>query len=92
MRRKYDWGRIPGEVRFHAGHRGLEVPKEVILRSRVFPITSIVFRERVEGGAAGGRHEVFRCRIGLRTIEIWVGEDGTTEIYGEKSGKGENGT
>jgi hypothetical protein len=92
MHRKGRRNRIPGEVRFYAGHRGREEPKQIILRGRVFPVTSLLSRERVEGGAPGCRHEVFLCRIAPGTIEVRVREDGAAEIFADPDTEAEVGS
>ncbi len=86
MGRKKGWSQVVGEVRFRAGYRGQEEPKEIVLQDRAHPVTSIISRKRVEERNPGLGSEVFLCRLDRGLVEVQVREDGTTRIFKRKNG------
>ena len=91
MRRKQGYSKIPGEVHFYAGYKGRQEPRQIDMHGRVYAVTRILSRERVEEGNSGRVREAYLCRIDHRIVEVQVQADGIVEIFGEGSGDRDEG-
>lgn len=77
-----------GQVRFHAGYKGLQEPRRVIIEGQDYPVTRILSRKRIRDSNTGSIREIFMCRIDHRTVKVCVHADGSTAISIRESPEG----
>lgn len=68
------------EIRFFAGYKGKERPKEVIIGDRKLKIEIIYDRKRVLDERTGKTSEVFTCQMEGKRVRLIVHESGKFEI------------
>ncbi len=76
--KKEEGGRF--ELRFHAGYKGEEIPRALVIGSREFAIEKVVSRQRVLDQKTGKCHEAFKCRMEGTLVIIKIYESGEWEI------------
>lgn len=86
MRRKDGYRKVQGAVHLYAGYKNRQEPRQIDMHGRVYAVTRILSRERIEDMNSGNIREVFLCRINHRTVEVQVHADGTSEIFVEEGG------
>ncbi len=60
-------------VECHAGYRGEETPRAVIIAGRRFEVVAILSRERTLDASSGQTREAWRCRLSdgrVATVEL----------------------
>jgi hypothetical protein len=51
------------DIRFHAGYRGREMPRAVIIGGEKYPVKEILGVQRIQSHLTGERSEIFKCRL-----------------------------
>jgi hypothetical protein len=80
---------VQGQVRFHAGYRGRQEPRRIMIEGRDHTVTEILSRGRIRDSGSGIVREVFVCRIDHRTVRVCVFADGTAEIFTKENTGGD---
>ena len=72
---------VPGQVIFHAGYRGRQEPRRILIAGRDHAVTEVLSRGRIRDSGSGIVREDFVCRIDHRTVRICVFYDGIVKIF-----------
>jgi hypothetical protein len=76
-----DRGRRPDlKVRYHAGYKGGETPRSLLVSGREFPVERVLSRQRVLDAETGATFDVFRIRIKGKTVVVRRNESGESEL------------
>lgn len=74
----------PVEVEYHAGYRGRETPRRLVIAGRPVPVLQVLSRERVQDRSTGNRIEVFKLKLPHSRVTLRVHDDGRAEIAGRR--------
>ena len=68
------------KVLYHAGYKGGETPRSLLVTGREFPVERVLSRQRVLDAETGRTVDVFRIQVQGKTVVVRRTESGESEI------------
>ena len=63
-------------VQFHAGYKGEEEPRIVIMEDQEWTVERVLERKRISDQRTGQTHEEFTCLINEKLVKLSIYSDG----------------